>query len=596
MMAGTGGPLGQSHLVVFGGDDGSLLNQNDALKGDHPGFPKVSWIYHTITDTWIEGDAIPQNQVTTLAIPYKNGFVIPSGEIKPRVRTDKIWLVEPSIHPRSFGWINFTVLILYLVSMLGIGFYFLHRNKDTNDYFRGGQHIPWWAAACSIFATMLSSITYMSVPAKAFAANWEYLLGYPAIFIMAAFVVYMILPFFRRIDATSAYEYLEKRFNRTTRLIGSGLFIMFHIGRMAIVMFLSALALAAITPFTELQAILVMGLLSLVYSTMGGIEAVIWTDTVQTVVLLGGALLILLITLFSIDGGLTTFFNIGLADNKFHMINWDWDWRSYTVPALWVLVLGSLAQNLISYTSDQAVVQRYMTTATEAQAARSIWSNGILSLFSGLLFFALGTGLYVFYKLHSSHLDPMIKNDAIMPLFIIQELPVGVAGLIVAGIFAAAQSTISTSMNSTATAFVTDFVRPFLIGKSEKSYLKMGRSTTLVIGSLGTGFALLLASADIKSLLDQFFAFIGLFGGSLGGLFLLGMFTKRASGKGAVIGAVIGAIVLYMVQAHTATHVYLYAFVGITSCFLSGYIISLFLRGPEPNIEGLTIFTLRDRN
>jgi len=595
VMAGPGGAIGQSHLFVLGGADGSLVHQTDSLKLNHPGFPKTSWAYHTITDTWINAGDSPLNHVTTLAIPHKDGLIIPSGEIKPRVRTDQVWMVTLPIIPRSFGWLNFSVLTVYLLSMLGIGFYFAKRNKDTNDYFRGGQRIPWWAAGCSIFATMLSSITYMSVPAKAFAANWEYLLGYPAIFVMAAFVIYLILPFFRRIDATSAYEYLEKRFNRATRLIGSALFIFFQIGRMAIVMFLSALALAAITPFTEIQAILVMGGLSVIYSTMGGVEAVIWTDTVQTFVLLGGALLILLITIFSIDGGIMAFFDTALADNKFHMINWEWDLNSYTIPAFWVLILGSLAQNLISYTSDQAVVQRYMTTSNEKLAARSIWSNGILSLFSGLLFFALGTGLYVFYKTHPAHLDPLIKNDAIMPLFIIQELPIGVAGLIVAGIFAAAQSTISTGMNSTATAAVTDFVKPFSHGKSERNFLQLGRLFTFLIGLFGTSFALLLASADIKSLLDQFFAFIGLFGGSLGGLFLLGMFTKRATGRGAVMGAIIGAIVLYMVQAYTDTHVYLYAFVGVTTCFFSGYLISLMLGGPKPDIEGLTVFTSRDK-
>jgi SSS family transporter len=595
MMAGTGGAIGQSHLFIFGGADGSLIHHTDNLKENHPGFPKTSWAFHTITNTWINIGKTPINQVTTNAIPYTDGFVIPSGEIKPRVRTPQIWMTKPIKISRSFGWLNFSVLAIYLLSMLGIGFYFMNRNKDTNDYFRGGQHIPWWAAGCSIFATMLSSITYMSVPAKAYAANWEYLLGYPAIFIMAVFVIYLVLPFFRRIDATSAYEYLEKRFNKLTRMIGSGMFILFQIGRMAIVMFLSALALAAITPFSEVEAILIMGILSVSYSTLGGVEAVIWTDTVQTFVLLGGALLILLITIFSIDGGIVAFFDTALADNKFHMINWEWDLSSYAIPAFWVLILGSLAQNLISYTSDQAVVQRYMTTSNEKLAARSIWSNGILSLFSGLLFFGLGTGLYVFFKTHPIHLDPMIKNDAIMPLFIIQELPVGIAGLIVAGIFAAAQSTISTSMNSTATAAVTDFVRPFSPSKSEQTYLNLGRLFTFIIGIFGTGFAVLLATADIKSLLDQFFAFIGLFGGSLGGLFLLGMFTKRATGRGAVMGAIIGAIVLYLVQAYTATHVYLYAFVGVSTCFITGYLISLVLGGAKSHIDGLTIFTIRDK-
>ena len=595
VMAGTGAPVGQSHIYTFGGDDGALMHRASALREAHPGFPKTAWRYHTITDTWVNAGATPVNQVTTVAVPWDGGFILPSGEVKPRGRTPEVWQAKPVAAARSFGWINFTVLTVYLLGMLLIGFYFMKRSQNTDDYFRGGQRIPWWAVGCSLFSTMLSSITYMSVPAKAYAANWEYFIGYFAIISMAAFVVFLVLPFFRRIDATSAYEYLEKRFNRETRLIGSGLFVVFQIGRMAIVMFLSALALAAITPFSETQAILVMGLLSVIYSTMGGVEAVIWTDTVQTFVLLGGALLILVITIFSIEGGIATFWATATAGQKFHMINWDWDLSSYATPALWVLVLGALAQNLISYTSDQAVVQRYMATSSEKLAARSIWTNGILSIGAGLLFFSLGTGLYVFYKMHPAHLDPMMKTDAIMPLFIIQELPVGLAGLVVAGIFAAAQSTISTSMNSTATSIVTDFIKPFSPQRKDRDFLKFGRLFTAVIGLLGTGFAVLLATADIKSLLDQFFAFIGLFGGSLGGLFVLGMFTKRATGRGAVVGAIIGASVLYLVQSFTDTHLYLYGFVGVASCFISGYLFSLLPGGHKPDIAGLTIFTIRDK-
>ena len=593
VMAGTGAAIGQSHIFILSGADGSLLHKANELKDDHPGFPKRALAYHTITDTWINAGQIPANHVTTTAVKWDDSYIIPSGEIRPRVRSSKIWTVKPNKVDNNFGWLNFTTLFVYLLAMVGIGVYFAKKNKNTNDYFRGGQRIPWWAAGCSIFATMLSSITYMSVPAIAFATNWEYILGYPAILITAGLVVYLILPFFRRIDATSAYEYLEKRFNRATRLIGSALFVLFQIGRMAIVMFLSALALAAITPFSEVECILIMGVLSIIYCTLGGVEAVIWTDTVQTFVLLGGAFLILALVLFRVDGGISHFFNIAMQDGKFHAINWDWDYLSYATAAFWVLVLGSFGQNLVSYTSDQAVVQRYMTTSDEKQAARAIWANGLMAIPAGLIFFALGTALFVFYKANPMNLDPTFKTDAIMPLFIVREIPVGIAGLIVAGIFAAAQSTISTSMNSTATAIVTDFFRPFNLAKSEKSYLNLSRLTTIVMGVAGTCFALLFSSADIKSLFESFISVIGLFGGSLGGLFLLGMFTRRANGPGAVVGALVGAVVLYLVKSYTETHLYLYAFVGITTCFIVGYFASRFIPVAPRSLQGLTIFTLK---
>ncbi len=593
VMAGTGIALGQSHILIPGGADGSFFYRVDELKDNHPGFPKKAFLYHTITNTWIPTSPPPENQVTTRAVQWENRIVIPSGEIRPRVRSPRILAAREVTNKKPFGTVNFMVLVIYLMGMVGVGVYFMRRNKDTNDFFRGGQRIPWWVAGCSIFATMLSSITYMAIPAKAYATDWTYLLSYPPIFITAAFVVYFILPFFRRIDATSAYEYLEKRFNLVARLIGSSLFVMFQIGRMAIVMFLSALALAAITPLTEPQCILIMGVLSIIYCTLGGIEAVVWTDTIQTFVLLGGALLILVIILVNLEGGISTFFTIATADHKLHTIQWNWDKQSYMTTAFWVVFFGALGQNLVSYTSDHAVVQRYLTTRDERAAAKAIWTNGIMSLFAGLLFFSLGAALFVFYKTHPSHLDPVFRTDAIMPLFIVREIPVGLAGLIVAGIFAAAQSTISTSMNSTATAIVTDFFRRFHLVGSEKAYLNLARWMTILLGSAGTAFALLFVKSDVKSLFDSFISIIGLFGGSLAGLFLLGMFTRRAHGVGAVVGVIAGAVVLYLVKMHTQTHIFLYALVGIFTCMLVGYLVSLLIPGKLHPIEGLTIYSLK---
>jgi len=234
-----------------------------------------------------------------------------------------------------------------------------------------------------------------------------------------------------------------------------------------------------------------------------------------------------------------------------------------------------------------------MTTSDQKKAAKSILTNGIISVPAGLLFFAVGTALYVFYKSHPAGIDPNFQNDAIMPLFIVQEIPAGLAGLIIAGVFAAAQSTISTSMNSIATTTVTDFVRPWNLLKTEKAYLNTARILTVVFGIAGTALALVFASADIKSLLDQFFAVLGLFGGALGGMFLLGMFTRRAHGKGAVAGAIIGAITLFFVSNYTETHVYLYAAIGIVSTMISGWTLSLILKDDEKNINGLTVYDLK---
>ena len=587
--AGEAAPVGQSHIFFLGGTDGRLKSIANQLKADHPGFTKQIWAYHTITDTWIKAGMMPQNHVCTQAVKWDNDFIIPSGEIKPRIRSPKIWKITPLSTSQKFSWIDYSTIIIYLGILIAIGVFFSFRNKNTEDYFRGGQRIPWWASGCSIFATMLSSVTFMSIPAKTYATNWVYLPINFAIVLLAPFVIHYILPFFHRINATSAYEYLERRFNLFARLFASASYILFQIGRMAIVMFLPALALSTVTPISVQVCILLMGIMSIIYCTLGGVQAVIWTDTVQTVVLLGGALFSFILILLNLDGGISEFFTVSLSHQKLNMVNWDWSAMSYTTTALWVIVLGGIAQQLVPYSSDQGVVQRYMAVSSEANARKSIWTNAALSFFGSLLFFALGTGLYVFYKHFPHQLDPTMQTDSIFPQFISSQLPVGIAGIVIAGVFAAAQSTISTSMNSVATAFSTDFILRFNLLKTEKAYFNLARVVTLFVGILGTVVALMFALADIKSMWDSFLKIIGLFGGPMSGLFILGIFSRRAHGRGAVLGALASAALIVFVQSFTRISFLLYAFIGIVSCVVLGYLFSLVIPSPQKNIKGLTI-------
>ncbi len=600
VMAGTGIDVGQSHIFVLGGADGSLFCKGDVLKDDHPGFPKEAWAYHTITNTWTSAGEMPANQVTTTAVRWGSDsvhapIIIPSGEVRPRVRSPKVWQIRPVQSSESFGWVDFSVLGLYLLSMIGVGVFFSFRNKSSDDFFRGGQRVPWFVAGLSIFATMLSSITFIAIPAKAYATDWVYFMVNMMVIAIAPFVIMLFLPFFRAIDATSAYEYLEKRFNRFARLFASASFVFFQIGRMAVVLYLPALALAAITPLSEQQCILLMGGLSIIYCALGGLEAVVWTDTVQSFVLLGGALLSLLLIVSQVEGGLNGFWTTALEQEKLHLINWDFSSHSYATTALWVVVLGGLAQSLVPYSSDMAVVQRYMSVPDIGRAKKAIWTNAIVVFPATLLFFGVGTALFVFYTKHPERLDPTFTTDAIFPLFIARELPVGIAGLVVAGVFAAAQSTVSTSMNSISTALVTDFVRPWNWISTERGYLWLGRILTILLGTMGALLALMFASADIKSLWDQFMKILGLFGGAMCGLFCLGIFTTRANGPGAIIGAIAGALTLFFVQRYTDVHLLLYAFVGVGACFVVGYVASLAFPPMKKSIEGLTLYTLHKR-
>ena len=341
LTAGTAVSYGPAHIVVPGAATLSILHDvissgAEMREYDHPGFPRTAYAYHTITDTWIALGENPGTQVTTPAVRWGDEIFLVSGEIRPRVRTNQVWRFTVNEKGHSFGAINTTVVVVYLLAMVGIGVFFTFRNKSTDDYFRGGKEIPWWAAGCSIFATMLSSITYMAIPAKAFAQDWVYWIGSFLILGVAPIAIYVALPFFRRIDATSAYEYLELRFNRGARLIGSGSFSLFHVFRMGVVLALAALALASVTPLTPSQCVIVMGVLSIIYCTLGGVEAVVWTDTAQTIILLGGAVVCFCFAFFRADAGS---FDAAINAGKLHAINLDFGSSSFMTMALWVVVL-----------------------------------------------------------------------------------------------------------------------------------------------------------------------------------------------------------------------------------------------------------------
>ena len=580
---------GPSHLLVLGGDDGSAVDRVQELGDRHPGFRRDILAYHTITDTWVSMGTMPMGHVTVPMVRWGEDVVIPSGETRPGTRSSAVYRAIPISATGRFGIGNSIVLGVYFLILIGMGIYFSRREKSDVDYFLARGRIPWWAAGISIFGTQLSAITFMAIPAKAYATDWVYILGQATIVMIAPVIIYLYLPFFRRLRVTTAYEYLEKRFNVVVRLFGSLAFIFLQLGRMGVVIFLPAIALSAVTGFNIYLAILLMGVLSTFYTALGGIEGVIWSDVLQVVVLLGGALLSLVIIVSSLDGGVAGMIATATAHGKFHTFTWTWD---YTTTAAWVVIVGYLLSNLIPYTADQTVVQRYLTTKDEKQAARSIWTNAFLTIPAGLIFFGLGTALFVFYREHAASLEPGLQTDAIFPLFIVQQLPVGVAGLLIAGIFAAAMSSVDSSMNSVAMAIVTDFYRRFTPGSTEQGRLRLARWLTVALGILATTIGLLMATFEIKSLFDLFLELLGLFGGSLAGLFALGIFTRRAHGTGALIGAATSVLVLYLVSAFTPVHFFLYAGIGILTCFAVGYLASVLVPLDQPQLHGLTIYTI----
>ena len=558
------------------------------LKENHSGFSLDILLYHTITDTWTIAGTLPAGHITTPAIKWGDNIIIPSGEIKPGVRSPNVYFGTTCIIKSRFSPLNYTALIIYILILVYIGFYLAGREKGTEGYFLAGRRIPWWAAGMSIFGTQLSAITFMAIPAKAFATNWQYFLMNMGIVAVAPIIVWFFLPFYRRLNITTAYEYLEMRFNCAVRLVASALFIMFQLGRMGIILFLPAIALSTVTGINIYICIATMGALCTLYTVLGGIEAVIWTDVLQVFVLLGGAALSLIIIVMNIDGGIGEILKTGLVNEKFMMF----DWRlNFSLPVVWVILISWLGQ-LIPYSSDQTVIQRYLTTKNERESVKSIWTNAFLCIPASILFFGVGTALFVFYKGRPEQLNPMLSTDSIFPWFIVQELPPGVSGIVTAGVFAAAMSSLDSSLNSISTVIVTDFYRRLKQNVTDHACLNLARLLTVLFGVIGTSTAFLMVASDISSLWDLFLKILGLIGGGLTGLFVLGIFTSRTNSTGAMIGIFTSAGVQYLVQSKTNFHFLLYSATGIISCVIAGYIASLIIPSDKNSTEGLTIHTL----
>ncbi|MEA3461766.1 MAG: sodium:solute symporter, partial [Bacteroidota bacterium] len=275
VMAGNAISAGNQHIVFPNGDDGTLYTDLD----EHPGFTTDGIIYNTITGAVQEAGGFPvSGALTAPLVEWDGEFYLISGEIRPGVRTPDILRGRFMDKPQKFGWLNTVILILYFAALIWIGFFFSRRQKNTDDYFKGGGRVPWWAAGLSIFGTALSAITFMAIPAKSYATDWAYIWLNASILVAAPLVVFFFIPLYRRLKITTAYEYLEIRFNLFLRLAGSISFILFQVGRMGVVLFLPAIALNVVTGIDIYVCILLMGLLSLLYTFMGGIEAVIWTD------------------------------------------------------------------------------------------------------------------------------------------------------------------------------------------------------------------------------------------------------------------------------------------------------------------------------
>ncbi len=573
-------------ILLLGGADGRALTHSLTLTAErrteflenHPGFSRDVLAFDVesgscrIVATLPEAMRMP---VTTTAVRYGNDVVLPSGEISPGRRSVAVLAFRPPI-AQDFGLWNWSTLLVYLLLMVWIGVRCSRRIDGTEEFFLAGRRIPWWAAGLSIFGTQLSAITFMGIPQTTYSGDWVRLVGQGMILVVIPIVVFAYLPKFRGLQLATAYEFLERRFGPAARLMAASLFVLLQLGRMGVVLYLPALALAAASGISPTTCILLMGLLSILYTVLGGLEAVIWTDVVQVIVLIGGALLALGLAIEGV-GGLDEFLRVGLEHDKFRIVSDDWSMTGTSLP---VIVVGFFFLSLIPYTSDQSVIQRYMATRSEAEAARGLWINFAIILPLSLVFFALGTALFAFYAARPELSLPESDNQ-IVPWFVVQQMPAGLAGLVIAAIFAASMSSLDSSMNSVATVLVCDFYRRARPDADDGAQLRLGRWLTVALGLIGTGTALLLANLDPGSLFDTFNTILGFFGGALAGLFFLAVKCGWATPRGAVLGTLVGAaavggLTLAANAENVLVHEFLYGAIGFVVCVV---VAGAFARG-----------------
>ena len=492
----------------------------------------------------------------------------------------------------GFGALNWVVLGAYLLAMLGVGAYFTRKaSKNTDSFFKAEGHIPAWAAGFSIYATTLSAITFMSTPEQAFLSDWAYAIGSFSILIIIPILVKFYIPFFRKLKVTTAYEYLEERFSPVMRAISSLLFVLYHISRVAIVIYLPIIAITSVSNINPILIACVVGGLCILYTFLGGIEGVIWSDVIQGFLLLGSALLICVLGIFYIKGGFGTVVNDVITNHKFISgSDFNIGDLSKFVP---LILAGQIFNSLYQYTGSQDVVQRYQTTATIKDTNKSMYTNGWLALITIPLFFGMGTVLYSFYQ-HTAALPAGFNTSAVVPYFVITQMPAGVAGLVIAGIFAAAQSTIASSLNAISSCVITDFKQRFFNDKFKNSNdVTLARGIIIIAGVLGLAVAIYLLMGNASQIWNLFLSVTGIFGVPIAGIFAVGIFTKRANTVGVLTGLVLSVGLSFWVQSLNISSL-LVACVAFISSFVLSYVVSLIFPGGNHDVTGLTVSTINE--
>lgn len=498
--------------------------------------------------------------------------------------------------------IDFIIFIVFTLGVVVFGCSFFKKGGSADEFTSAGHSIPGWVVGMSIFATYVSSISYIGYPGKAFAADWNAFVFSLSIPIASYFAAKYFVPFYRNSGSVSAYTFLEERFGAWARYYASACYLLTQVARMGSILYLLAVPMYILMGWNIHLVIIATSIGIIIYSMLGGLKAVIWADAIQGIILIGGALFCLGLLMFNMPEGPMQVFDLAINSpqgNKFSLGELS---TSLTTSTFWVCLIYGIFINLQNYGIDQNYVQRYHAAKTDKDARFSALFGGYLFIPVSALFFLIGTALYSYYTAHPGLLpaDIAAKPDYVFPYFIVKGLPVGLRGLLIASIFAAGMSTVSTSVTSAATIILTDYYKP-LTRASRKESAENGakqskgdavsgskdlfvlRLSSVVVGVLGILVAI--AMLSVESIIDAWWKLSSIFSGGMLGLFLLGYIARKTSRIAAVIGCVCGVAVIAWISLAGVwnlpgihLHEYLAIVLGTAVIFVVGFLLAYLVK------------------
>jgi len=467
--------------------------------------------------------------------------------------------------------LDFAIIALYLAGITLFGLRFRKKQKSLRDYFLAGRDIPWWAIALSIVAAETSTLTIISIPGLAYDTNLTFLqvvMGYVVGRIVISFV---LLPHYFRGDLYTAYELIERRFGRGLRSLTAGLFLLTRAAAEGVRVYAVSIVVSIALGTGEVTSIAIITALTVIYTFEGGLAAVIWTDVVQTVIYVGGTLVGLVTILHLVPGGWSAIHSAAASAGKLQIFNFSTSvWIPYT---FWAGVIGGTFLTTASHGTDQLIVQRLLAARGQKQSITALLSSGVAVLLQFGLFLMVGIMLWAYYRAPSSMFG---KPDRIYPTFIVQHMPHGVSGLLIAAILAAAMSNLSAALNSLSSSAIMDFYAQLMPQADEKTKMRLSRLATLVWALVLFGLAVI-ALHKVGSVVEVGLQIASVAYGALLGVFLLGVLTRRASQRGSMVGMACGFMMELYLWLGTHVPWTWWVMIGTAVTFAVGYVVSLSL-------------------